>query len=267
MSKNIDLPVRSRLEGHLELDADQRAVALREIAEICSGLGMIHELVSQGRPVDRDLARNILSLTESRNADLAKVCGIELETAQERESRFAHIRSVNQRMRELEEQLGRGASVEQTTEHIKLMSRTVDAWWRKEGFGHVSKMEFTRNGSAEIEFSCHLFGDFRLTGSSKPVSDKMSKQDWFVSLAKKGFLLANEAGERDPSLIDNDHNRFILKSLFKEALPSARIISTKNHCVRDADWSSMSSFNVFVSDLADLMGLEARLSPGDSSDD
>jgi hypothetical protein len=261
MSIEIPLPIRTPLDGDVTLNVDQRAVALREMQELTFGLGHLHSLLSKNQDVPRDLAYNILWLNQSRNQHLANLLNIELESASEREEQLARMRLLNSRIRELEGELGKSGTIEQTVEHIKTMMKILDAWWDKEGFAHISDVNITKWGNVEITFSCSLFGEFRMISSDTPVSDKVNRAAWHQSIADRGFRLAKEPGERDPVLVDCDQNKEALKNLFANAFPSGTILETTNYANSRMGVMTLRSVKVLVRDMADVLALESRLVP------
>lgn len=259
MPIEIPLPIREPLLGDLLLNEDQRAVMLRELRDMSFGIGHLYSQLQKGESVPLDLAKNILYLNVSRNEQICKLTGIEIEDAKEREDRYARMRLLNERIRELETELGTNGSVEQTIEHIKVASSNLEKWWDVEGFAHISDIRFTKWGGVQVDFSCTLFGDFSLTQSKTPVSDKERKKQWYASLKERGFRLGEEPGERDPVLIDCDQNREALLNLFGQAMPSARITETTNHYNSRAKFPVLRSIKVYIQDLNDIVALQQRL--------
>lgn len=259
---SLELPIIEPLVGNLALNADQTAVMLREIREISFGLGHLHELLAKGRPVPMDLARNILSLTDSRTTDLCKLIGIELESGKEREDRLARMRVLNNRVRELEFELGKQGTVQQTVEHIKAMDKILNVWWDKVGFGHISSVQITQWGSVNITFSCSLYGDFMLTNSDTPISDEANKLLWYQALADRGFVLLSVPGEREPELLDCDQNRTTLQTLFSRVFTTGSVVETTNHRNSRARAMVLRSVRVLVSDMQEIFNLDQDVSIG-----
>ncbi len=236
------------------LSPDEQAVALRELREEVSAMAYLADLVKKGEPLDLELAYNILSLKESRLSQLAKLLGIELDSAAARDARYADIRAANLKVRELEKLLGQGASAAQTQAHLSVLGDKLNYWWDVHGFGHVSKMNFTRYGALELELSCMLFGTRVLTHSTAPVTEKQTYEQWVQSLTERGFELATVEGERDPSVIDCDSNRALLRALVAEHLPSAQVVSTSNHYDRSGV-CTLRDLHVYVHKLSDVDAL------------
>lgn len=257
------------LEPHNEYEgqviaftADSLAVTTRELREDLFATKHLLETVTaaaEGGPgVDKQLAYTILSLKESRLATLCKATGVELDSKATREERFAEIRALNARVRELERLLGESGSVSQTQAHLKCMEAKLEHWWDVHGFGHVSELHFRGWGSAQVKLSCTLFGHHRsLSGmSDTPMSDEEAHQAWLNELRTRGFEMGKDKGDREPFLVDGPANRNLLISMVSAALPSAKLTSTENHFGRGG-LCQLRSISVFVRELADLEALPA----------
>lgn len=190
-----------------------------------------------------------------RRADLCKTLGVETDSTREQERRYRELREANMRAHELEKQLGASQGPDITQACIKMMTERLQAWWRAEGFGHVSDISFGAY-SCKVEFSCNLFGDFRLVDSDTPVSDKENERLWHESLRTRGFELVKE-GRRDWAVLDSDGTRAALFSLLTSRLPSVRIHEVKGVRAHNSDKFSLRSVTVFVTKIADFLQLPA----------
>ncbi|TAL65659.1 MAG: hypothetical protein EPN79_10775 [Burkholderiaceae bacterium] len=245
------------LDQMLELDSDKQAVLLRTLQKQGSDFLLLHNLLKESpNPVPREVVRCVLSTNESRLKELCALTGVELDTASEIERRYADIRRANERVRELERELGKGGSPKQTAAHLKVLSENLSKWWRSDGFGHVSEILFTDWGHAKAELSCHLFGGFRLVDSPTPVSDEANKAAWMKALQARGFVLHAASDGRDTALVDCDASRAALERTIAATLPSAKISKTENHYDSRSCQMILKSVNVFVYDLDDLQGLK-----------
>lgn len=241
------------------LTADQLAVVTRELKEDLFATKHLLETIASGEPVDLPLAYSILYVKEARVAQVSKALGIELDSNDAREKRYAEIRAANERVRELEAQLGATGTPEQTTAKLKHLSDKVSWWWDVKGFGHVSKLHFGSWGYTELDLSCHLFGTRVLSSmSDTPVSDKSSYEQWVDGLRERGFELIEDAQEsREAMLADTDHNRALLRDVIKEAFPSGKLLSTENRMTRKG-LAYLIGVKVFINELADLEALPEK---------
>lgn len=235
--------------GDVELNADQRAVLAKDLSDQMFGFKHIIDLLKAGKPVQRGLLRSVLYMAEARIVDACKVSGIQLDSATEQEQRYARVRALNERVRELEAQLGQAATPEQTAAHLKVCAENLNKWWRADGFGHVRDVTFTDWGHMKAELSCHLFGDFSLTMSKTPVSDKERRAQWLQDLKDRGFVLVQD--DRDLELLDCDQNRKTITELVMRAIPSARVVSTENIWKRGGQML-LRSVSIFIDELGDV---------------
>ncbi|HDR9105465.1 hypothetical protein [Paraburkholderia sp. A3RO-2L] len=235
------------------LTADTQAVALRKATDMYHAIGAVISTVSG--EFDRELAVNALKAAEFNLMGVCQTLGIELDGIVERESRYAQLREANMRIRELEAQLGNSVSPDLTQSSLKVMSQRLNDWWDLEGFGHIQDIAFGKYGCS-VTFSCSLFGDFAMTMSKTPVSDKERKQLWLQSLRERGFDLVEE--DRDMELEDTDASRKTLCKLLKERLPSADVLQFENHAHRKSNSFMIRSVRVFIRDIKDIMTLPQK---------
>jgi hypothetical protein len=254
------LPKIPDFEGDLDLSKDDQSVLQRELREQIFGFGHLVNLLVENKPVAKNLAHSILYMAESRVAQICKLTGIELDSATDREQRYARIRGLNARVRDLERELGQGGTVEQTKAHLKNASDILNKWWDDRGFGHISDIRFSPYGSLEAKFSCSLFGAFRLTKSDTPVSDVENKKLWYQSLRERGFKLTEIPQEREPSLEDCDQNRAALTNLFTSNLPSSVLLESTNHFDRRGGVMLLRDVHVMIYNLQDIFDLETSAS-------
>lgn len=244
-------------EVPLMLSADDRAVVLREIKDAQFALATVAEqLTEEELPINRELTVNCLQMCEFRLDKIGTKLGIATDSAARLEERHARLRTANLRIHELEAQLGQAQPPEATQLSLVRLTELVQRWWQADGFGHTSEIHFARYGT-EVEFSCHLFGDFRLTDSPTPISDKERRAQWHANLKAQGYVLTQvDPASRDLAVVDCDASRKTLAALFATHLPSAKIQSVKNRNNRDGDFV-MDSVTVMIRNLADIANLPA----------
>ncbi len=238
---------------HPELNPDQIAVAQRHLRDILMGAGTLAELLKKGEELPLGLAKNVLSVSEHKIADLGKLFGVDTVSEQKIEERHAEMRRLNMRVRELEGQIGASYSPGMTQMGLGVLSRHLSHWWEMEGFGHIAEEHYDRYG-ATIKFSCSLFGGFPLIGSDTPVSDAEHRKLWLQSLRDRGFDLCDDDGDR--GLVDNENNRRVLLDLFAARIPSAIVVSFGCHSSSsDRRRFTMRDVEVRIRQLADIAQL------------
>jgi len=234
------------------LDEDQSAVAQRELKEMMSALHYLTQMIVPGKPVDRGLLHSILYVSESRLAEIGTLTGVETDSAADRERRHAGIRAANERVRELERQLGGTMTAEQTAQSVTLLTRKLNAWWRNEGLGHVRSTVIDQCGHMSIALSCMLFGNTQLMHSSTPVSDKANREAWLESLKARGFVLHAGSGNIG-HVVDCDASRKALVAMVTRAIPSARFQGTESQTSRKE--LVLREIRFFVTNLNDIAAL------------
>lgn len=233
------------------LNEDQAAVAQRLLRDIHMGAGTIIRVLADGEKLQVELARNVLSVTEYRMAELGKLLDIPTKSAEEVERRHADLRRANMRVRELESMLGQSQTPAVALMTLRGITEQVYNWWRLEGFGHVSEEAFTQYGM-KVKFSCHLFGNFRLLDSDTPVSDEELREQWHAELRQRGFEFSES--ESEMKLLDNDSNRRLLCALFATRLPSSQVTNITNWHTRK-DGFVMRDIEVYIRNLDEIAAL------------
>lgn len=243
-------------EETIKLSPDAMAFALRKIKQIQDTVGTIGGLLRSERALSTELAENCLKVAEFELSHLSSTLGVETDGYREREQRYAGIREANARAHKFEALLGDAQSPQATQAALNNLEDRLGAWWRKEGFGLVSDVAFGAH-ACKINFSCSLFGDFRLVDSQTPVSDKERKQLWYESLREQGFVLVEEERNRC-QIQDCDASRQALTRLLKARLPSFRIEALTNYRVAKTPDFALRSVEGYLHDIADINSLPAR---------
>jgi len=244
-------------EGQVRpLNADEAAVLKKELTEELFGLKALLDYFTPAGAVDLNMVHAVFSVGEGRRDRLCKMLGIEMDSGAEREARYAQLRKANEFIRELETQLGQGATPEACSAFLKNLSDKMDYWWDVHGFGHIREMSFTKWGGMEVEFSCSLFGAFSRSMSDTPVSDKEARKQWLATLSDRGFVAKDKERGNDPCLVDCDQTREALKKLFSEHFSNARITSTDNNFERGDP--TLRGVKVYFQNLAEVHALPDR---------
>lgn len=241
----------------VQLNADQQAVLLRTLAEVADAAQHLADLTRRA-VLGRDAASTVLGVVEYHLVDIAKLLQVPVQTQAQVAERFAALRSANERVQALEAQLGQAYTPVTLELGVKRMARSAQAAWRQRGLGHVSKFTMTEWGQCKLSLSCLLLGDFQLTHSSTPVSDKDRLAQWFTSLQSQGFVLLDEHGSRD-AIVDCDASRTALHSLIHSLWPSAEVTELRSHAVGRSRTLCIREAEVFLPSLAEVLEHE-RLS-------
>lgn len=236
-----------------ELTADQREVLARESQEAAFGFKTLADFAAAGRPVPKDLAFNILYLAEARVAQLCKLVGVELDSAKDRESRYAALREANRKIAHLERQLGQGVNPQTLLPAVKTLCDKVRAWWSTEGFGHVSEASVGPYGMS-VKLSCFLMNPPRYSADA-PATGRKSKEAWLKSLEERGFQLVYPRGD-DPAVAATTENQALLEQLIRHSFPSARMGGFSGYLRSEAEpLGSLREVEMFLPNLEEVAAL------------
>lgn len=193
-----------------------------------------------------NFAHNVLTVTEGNFVQLAKLVGVDTETAARIEQRHADLRRANMRIRELEGLLGQEQPAGAIQPALKAMCRRLRDWWKLEGFGHVSEIEFGEY-SARVKFSCTFIGSKPGLSAPEGATAQEARQLWLDRLQARGIVLLDDDGEQ--GVRDCGASRDALRKLFRERLGDATIHQFGSRETR-ADESCLREVEVNIYDLA-----------------
>ena len=248
--------------GLLTLSEDDREVLAGKLKDGAFALATLRECLKKSLTVDVELVRTTLKVAEHTIADVSGTTGAALDTQEDVEQRSRDLRRLNMRVRELESQIGAGASPEVLRHGLGSVGKKFKTWWKQEGFGHVAELAFSEYGQLSATLSCHLFGRHSYSMSATPVSDREKHRLWLESLDARGFDLVSESDAgREIEIRDTDRSRAAVAALVSKAFPSAKIVETRSHLVYGTTKHALRDVDVTIYDLADVLAL-----PEDSED-
>lgn len=220
-----------------------------------AGLTWFLEQAEQGQSegLTRETARNVMGVTESKLRDLGQLLGVDTEAAQHIEARHAEIRRANLRIRELEGALGQAMPPEAIQPTLKQLADKLDAWWDREGFGHIRETHFGA-WNAKVEFSCRFIGSKPYVPGAEGKPHAERKALWLADLQRRGFVLNDDDGK---GVTDCEASRHALRVLFEQRFPAgghtiAEFISSE---VRGQ--STLSGVKVYLRKLPQILDLPA----------
>lgn len=239
-------------ENIVVFNDDQKAILLKALKDINFANGQLYEWVSKG-VLTEEMSKTLPSLIENYFSEAAKVLNYESHLLAEKEKRYEDIRKANQIIRELKEKLGSSKPVDGLQEQLKHLSEIVREWWDKEGFNHVSEMQFYPYGGLKLDF-CFML-DHYSSFSKTPETDKRNKKDHVQNLREIGFEFADFEKDRSEKLylIDNPNNRSLLTQFLTERFPSIEIHSWENRSsYAKKDIFIIRHINASIYDLSDI---------------
>lgn len=249
-------------ETEILLTPDQTEVAMKAARSIRSCVSTVAEYLNASAPLSSTLAFNTMFVAEHDLADLCKAIGIETDGRARVEHRSQELRQAYARIAELEAKLGTEVSTETAQLRINALSDQLKAWWKLEGFGFVSKVDFNGSGCC-VTLSCMLSGR-RIHSSATPVSDNDKFALWKQSLVDAGYKMANDRHEM--AVVDCDQSRKVLSQLISKRMPSALITKFNNGGARRNEFMSLHSVELYVDDIQDFETLPTEDTAFDCSE-
>lgn len=198
--------------------------ARRTLQENTSAAAALADSLKPGIELDLMFAFNVLSTMEHQLSELCQGLGIELDTATDRQNRYAALRAANLRIQALEREAGAEVDGTKAALFLKALGAKLEHWWGMQGFGYISKMQFDRQGGVIVEFSCELRSEssLALRGPGLPSAERLRQ-----NLAERGFKWAGEDGDGPPTYLQEcDASHQALATLFEEYFPDARPMSS-----------------------------------------
>ncbi|MDH6427241.1 MULTISPECIES: hypothetical protein [unclassified Paenibacillus] len=243
---------------------DEKAVVLKSTKDLFFAAKQLHEWIS-GNNLSQEMAGILPSLIESHFGDIAKQLGYESVLTKEKEERHREIRRSNERIRELEKQMGESRPVDGLKEQIHYLTSIVSKWWKEHGFRHVSDAGFTDYGIYKAKF-CFLLGYMGSMFSQTPETDKAQHKSRLQQLHEEGWDIGFDTHGNDPHLIDNDNNRKRLIELIESRFPSAEVVRTRNHYSNRRGHYEFRDIEVYIRDLHDITGKAVENDPPQNPD-
>ncbi|AKG36114.1 hypothetical protein [Paenibacillus durus] len=237
-------------EANVTFTADDKAVVLKSTKDLFFAAKQLHEWISTD-DLSQEMAGILPSLIESHFGEIAKQLGYESVLTKEKEERHREIRKANERIRELENQMGEARPVDGLKEQITHLTSIVSDWWREYGFRHVSDAGLTQYGFYKAKF-CFMLEYMGSTFSDTPVTDKAQHKSRLEQLQEEGWNIGFDKRGNEPHLIDNDNNRTKLIKLIESRFPSAKIVRTRNHYSDRRGHYEFRDIEVYIYDLHDI---------------
>jgi len=231
-------------EEKLELTEEARSKVKKSLQEIFGAVRFLFEKLGK-KQITKGDADMICNLLEHYIVELQSPLNYQGTLAKKMEERFQEIQEVNKENIKLRKQLGAKVSPEDVRENLKLMDDAIRFWWREEGFGHVSELEF---GWCCVKVT--------LSGMMIGRAKKNIGQ-----LQDKGFAIAKKDTEM---MIASDSNVTLLEGMCRDRFPSMRAAGTKTSIYQGE--RQLRDFSFIIRDFDDVLtGKERQCEPTPSS--
>ncbi|WP_339248141.1 hypothetical protein NST58_12900 [Paenibacillus sp. FSL R10-2796] len=249
---------------NVTFNPDEKAVVLKSTKDLFFAAKQLHEWITAD-DLSEEMAGILPSLIESHFGDIAKQLGYESVLTKEKEERYCEIRQANERIHELEKQMGASRPVDGLQQQLTHLTSTVSKWWKVHGFRHVSDAGFTEYGFYKANF-CFMLGYMGSTFSDTPETDKVQHKSRLEQMQEEGWEIEFDKRGNDPHLIDNDSNRAKLIELIESRFPSAKIVRTRNHYSDRRGRYEFRDIEVYIYDIHDITEKAVENDPPQNSD-
>lgn len=253
-------------EKSLSVSADQLALAQKELGNMAMAVSALRESFKPGTTqVENSEVVVYLGALHRCSDDLAKRLGTSIREVNEVDRLTASLRKANLEIHRIESLAGAAVSPSTVQLGITNLANLMRAWWRKEGFGHISNLSFGENGSLEAELSFQpSVGMLDMLGE-EPVTGRLRAAEHLVSLQNRGYVLYH-AADRHAQVLDCDRTRKAAEANIMERFPSAyiwnmssRLITGKSRIENESlpgARQALTSVTIRIRKLEDVKALE-----------
>lgn len=141
----------------------------------------------------------------------------------------------------------------QTT--MRELSARARAWWKRDGFGHLSAVHLSEGGGLSLDLSCSLYSEVeeRMYDEDPLLPETERRTRVLRHFENRGFVLHVDPGN-DVAVRDCDTSCQSLRQLIKNTFPSSVVMSLETRGTRDGSFV-LQSAQVLIRDLADVFAL------------
>jgi hypothetical protein len=241
----------------LLIDADSRVASLNSLKSFISALGFLHETIAKGTATI-GIRHNTLAISRAELSQLEKFLGAKEDLEQEEELRNNLLRQANIEIRRLQEEMGKGVTIEAIGNKLYQLDQTIYNWWQNLGFSFSqSNLKSYSNGTSFlVDFTCSIDRHIH-SMESKPVTAK-------TRLDAKHETLKNDLEiiyhGREPYVLDTPENRKWFVDKFKERFPNCRIYKWESHSCPNSDVFQIRKVevNINITDVGDVFEKNER---------
>lgn len=146
-------------------------------------------------------------------------------------------------------------SIDQFIATFRDLKSRIEAWWKRDGLGHISELKLTGGGLLELELNCSLYTALqeRMYDGDKSLPREERRALAMKHFEAKGLVLHTEPGD-DATLVYCDATREALTNLVQETFPSAVVWSMTSQGTRHGH-NAVQNMTIFLRDLKDVLAL------------
>lgn len=208
----------------LDLSDENKAKIQRIIKKTIDSLAFMSQRISDG--ADMNDVHTHMSLLEYAVNDLTPLTHYDSVLAEEVERRHKKIRELNQRVHELETQMGRKVTADAVSAAIRRYEDVFRAWYQAAGIRYA-KIDYT-SYSLKIEICSNELDNHqrdRLT-TNKELCKKLAGELPFIAESPDWDVVHDHYTSE---LLDTDRNRENITNLLKKYFPNVRIFSFNSY--------------------------------------
>jgi hypothetical protein len=235
----------------VQINEDQKVVTIKAASDIIHAGAYIKEMV-ENNTLSEEMRDNLCGLLDHYVAGICEPLGYNSKAKERLEAQHAEIRQLNNKIHELERQLGNAAPIDTVPKLLQNLDDSMRKWWDEIGFGWIREFFFWPHGTVDCNFGFSF--NRGITWSKTPASDKEANKNNIERLKKQGFIFVIH--ERNHLLMDCDNNRELLINLLTERFPSIRIRFWENQSVFEGNKFVLSGIHTTIQEIHDLEGLK-----------
>ena len=232
----------------VKLSKDEVTYLNKEIKNSIHSLHYLSEMIN-GNNLNEDMKDTMLTVLENILIEFNISLKRESRLVTEQEERTTKIRTLNMKVRELENELAKvssnNLSPNYITSVIKQIHNSLQDKLRnkKNGVSGLIDINIKNEYRVEIEFK-PMLDSYTSSFSKTPETDKENHNKWINNLKEYGFEL-----NKDFDLLLTDNNILLLENKIKEVLPQSNFTSIRNWTYKNDSVIKSISFNISLEDL------------------
>lgn len=202
----------------MKLDKDQKALQERHLKEIYGSLSFLKDYSSY----EEESIHTGLSCLESYVEELGKLFNFESAATKRKNEIYVEIRAANNRIRELEDQIGKEANAEICAQFLKVKYQEIQRWWGNLGLGYIHDIYFYSHGIVKCIFHPNLSSSHY---SDTPVTDKENLQQLAERYMAEGLICI--FNNHDYRVKNCDSSRKWIYDKLEERFPGIKVSKTE----------------------------------------
>ena len=208
-------------EKYIQLNADEKEVALRELKNLMQGASHLKSLIDEEK-LTEEMKSMMINLLLHYTEDAGKALHYEGKTRAEKDQDTQMIRSLNERIRELEGQIGNDNPTAGLKEKLNFLSSRLRKWWDNQHFNYIDSIRFSEGGNIIVTFGFMINSGVGLRHSNKPATKREQMKSEIQKLQDKGYDIYSK-GRSETYVLNTPNNWELLTTLIHSTFPNSKI--------------------------------------------